>query len=86
MNNIVICGRLTKDIELKEKNDNKYCHFSIADNQSKDECIFWDCTAFGILAENLSKFRKKGDHITFFGKMTKKDDKSSLIADKIYFN
>lgn len=67
MNNIVVNGRLTKDPECKEGKGTKYCSFSIADNINKDDVIFWNCLIYGKSAENLAKYKKKGDTITISG-------------------
>lgn len=89
MNNITVCGRLTKDIELKGK-DSSVGSFSIADNYNKEECIFWNCTVFGKLAETVSKYKKKGDSITVVGTVREEEFKdkkyTKLYVNNIYFN
>lgn len=89
MNNIVVAGRLTKDIEVKG-NDTKVTNFSIADNYAKDEVLFWNCVCFGGLAETLKKYKKKGDSITVTGTVkeeTYNDKKyNKVYVNNIYFN
>lgn len=72
MNVVIIKGRLTKDIELKEfDKDGKttYCaNFSIAIQRDKNKgCDFIPCLAWGKTAENLKKYCVKGQEISCMG-------------------
>ena len=73
MHNIVcLIGRLTKDPELKTTQSGKsVCSFSLAvDGVKKDETNFIDCVAWNKTAENLAKFKKKGEQIAITGRLT----------------
>lgn len=89
MNNIMVCGRLTKDVEIKG-GDNKVANFSIADNVNVDSTIFWNCVCFGKTAENLTKYKKKGDSITVVGNIKEEEYKdkkyTKIYINNIYFN
>ena len=72
MHNIVcLIGRLTKDPELKTTQSGKsVCSFSLAvDGVKKDETHFIDCVAWNKTAENLAKFKKKGEQIAVTGQL-----------------
>jgi len=72
MTTIITIGRITKDFELRksEKSDCVYVNFSIAVKEgrgSKQKTVFYECTAFGLVAELLVKAKaKKGSliHVT----------------------
>lgn len=91
MNNITIVGRLTCDPELKtDRSGKERCHFTVADNISKDEANFFDCIANGQTGENICRYFRKGNFIAVVGKMrilpykTKHDD--SAKAMRVYVN
>ena len=73
MNSVQIMGRITKDLELRiVRNDLAVLSFSIAYNErrnDRDEVNFFDITAFGRQAENISKFFKKGQRILLQGRL-----------------
>lgn len=72
MNNVVLVGRLTKDLELKGE-ENKYVRFTLAINRTfknkegEYEADFIPCVAFGTSAENLVQHCHKGDRIGIKG-------------------
>jgi single-strand DNA-binding protein len=72
-------GRIGQDLELKEtKNGQKQVMFSLAvnedytDKNGKEQklCNWVPCVAYGAQAENLSKYKKKGDLILVEGAIT----------------
>lgn len=100
MNNVVLIGRLTKDLEIKEVGENgKVLNFSVAVQRpykNKDdeyETDFINCVAWNGIAENMSEYVKKGDLIAVKGSLItstyEKDDvkhyKTEVRADKISF-
>lgn len=63
-NNLILIGRITKDIELRYTPSNKaVAEISLAVNNGKDDTTFIRLTAFDKLAELVSKYCKKGDLI-----------------------
>lgn len=77
INNVVLVGRLTKDIELKKTQSNlSVCNFTIAINNGKDEqgnerkADFIPCQAWRNSADLLGRYVKKGDKIAIEGKVT----------------
>lgn len=66
MNKCIFIGRLTRDPELKytANSQTAVCEFNIAIDRGKDKgADFPRFKAFGKEAENLEKFKKKGDLI-----------------------
>lgn len=88
MNSVILSGRLSQKPELRTTQSLKHiCQFSIAvENNKIDEngkrCVdFIECTCFDKIAENLVKYKSKGDFIEVFGhirnnKYTNKDGKN----------
>lgn len=63
-NQLIMIGRITKDIQLKYTPSNKaIVEFTLAVNNSKDDTTFIKLTAFGKTAELISKYCAKGDLI-----------------------
>lgn len=74
VNNVVLVGRLTADIELKKYTrstgeEASVCSFTVAvDRVGKDAgADFINCSAFGKTAEFVSKYFHKGDWIAVQG-------------------
>jgi single-strand DNA-binding protein len=66
MNKVILMGRITKDLELKQSGSTQFLNFSIAVEREfakqgeKREVDFLNCTAFGKVAEFISKYFAKG--------------------------
>ncbi len=68
MNNITVCGNITRDPELRYTTTGKpVTSFGVADNRTKDRTIFFDCSAFDDIAERIVKYFKKGRPIFVSG-------------------
>ena len=98
MNLVVLRGNLTRDPELKSTSGGtQVCKFGLAVNEGygeKKKAHFFDLTAFGKVAENLAKFKKKGeevlisgrlDHQTWEAKDGSKRSKIEVIAFSVEF-
>ena len=101
MNNILcLIGRITKDIEIrKNANDTSVAIITIAVSRSfkNSEGVydtdFFNVTAWGYIAENVSEYCKKGDLIAVKGRLQnanyekdgKKYYRNEIIAEKISF-
>ena len=97
MNIVVLIGRLTKGIELKKsQNDKYYTRFTLAvpRQTAKDETDFINCVAFGKVAELMEKYLHKGDKIGIEGKIqvakytTKEGEKRTqfdVFVDNVQF-
>jgi single-strand DNA-binding protein len=81
MNKVIEIGRLTKDPELKYTQAGKaFCMFSIAvdDSWGQDKkTYFFDCVAWGKLAETIANNLKKGRKVGIEGKLTQRQYESN---------
>lgn len=97
MTKAFIIGRITKDLELKETNNQKsVVSFTLAcDNGYGDnkQTAFIECVAWNQMAENLCVYQKKGSLIGLSGNIRtrsyEKDGKkvyiTEVVADKIEY-
>ncbi len=68
INNVIISGRLTKDIELKMTQSNKkVTMFTLAVQRTKEVADFITCQAWEKTAEILYQYVKKGDLLNIQG-------------------
>jgi single-strand DNA-binding protein len=78
-NKVILCGNLTRDIELSylPSNQTACANFGLAinrnwtgaDGQKKEEVTFVDCVNFGKGAEVLAKYVKKGSPLMVEGRL-----------------
>ena len=92
LNQTVIVGRITKDIEIKElENGKKVVNLTIAVPRSyKNEEGIYDtdfipCTLWNTIATSVSEYCKKGDLVGIKGRLENKEDGLVLIAEKVTF-
>lgn len=101
INNVVLIGRLTRDIELKQTTTNKSAvNFTLAVNrnykneQGEQQADFINCIAYGKQAENMARFLNKGSLIGIEGRIAtrnykNKDGKTTyateVITDRVNF-
>lgn len=77
MNKAILVGRLTRDPELKmtENTKREVCQFTIAVNRpytnddGERKADFINCVVWDKLAENLSKYQKKGNQVAVEGRI-----------------
>lgn len=76
MNKVILIGRLTKNVELKYTQQNlAVAQFTIAvnrpynPNKQQQEVDFISCIAWRKLAENLSKYCRRGSQIAIEGRI-----------------
>ena len=75
MNKIMITGRITKDLELKELNGGaKLCKFSVAvdrrfKNEGQPTVDFFNCVAWSKTAEVICQYMAKGSKIGVSGRL-----------------
>lgn len=96
MNKLVLSGRLTKDVEIKQANNTSIAKFTIAvrKRMSKDNASdFFNIVAFGNNADFVAKYFSKGQQISVCGRLQnnnyehdgKKVYTNEIIAEEIYF-
>ena len=74
MNMIAICGRLTRDPEVRQANASTVARYSVAvDRKFKREgdpdADFFNCVAFGKSAEFADKYFRQGTKVIVIGRM-----------------
>lgn len=89
MNNVVLIGRLSKDVELRTTTSGKsVATFTLAVNRNyknaegKYDADFFTCVAFERSAETISKFVSKGDKFGVIGKLTTRNYEKN--GSKVY--
>jgi len=95
INNVVLVGRLVRDIDLKYTNSGRAAtNFTLAVNrdfkneQGVNEADFISCAAFGKQAENMARFLGKGSLIGVEGRISTrsyqaKDGKTVYVTEVI---
>lgn len=75
LNKIVIVGRMTKDAQIYEKEDNKIATFCVATERNYKDDIneistdYLLCKAFGKTATNIEKYSSQGTLVGITGQM-----------------
>lgn len=70
MNECIISGNITKDIELRYTNSQKaFALFTVACRRDNGETDFINCSAWDKTAENLNKYCGKGSKILVNGRL-----------------
>lgn len=76
INTATLCGRLTRDPELKHAGELPILKFSLAVNRSvkkdgqwTDEASFFDCEMIGKRAESVSRYMEKGKQVGIVGEL-----------------
>ncbi|SKU96772.1 Single-stranded DNA-binding protein ssbB [Mycobacteroides abscessus subsp. abscessus] len=73
LNKIVIVGRMTKDAQIYEKEDNKIATFCVAternykDDNNEISTDYLLCKAFGKTATNIEKYTSQGTLVGITG-------------------
>ena len=68
MNNVILMGRLTRDVELNySKNGKSFTRFAIAVNRIGEGADFINCVAWEKTAETIAEYFKKGQKILVQG-------------------
>lgn len=93
MNKIILLGRIGQDLELKNVSETQFLKINLAVNDGYGEnkkTNWFNCTAFGKIAENISKYVTKGQQILVEGKlnagMYEKDGQKIFTTDIIINN
>ena len=100
LNRIMLIGRLTRDPELRQiQSGTSLCRFSIANNriysqngERKEEVSFFNCTAWGRLAEIVHQYCRKGKQVGVEGRLRhyswqdndgKKNSSVEVVAEQL---
>lgn len=69
MSRIIVFGRICNDLVLARTTNGKSAlRFTLAEKAGKDETNFFDCQAYGVMADNICKYASKGDLLYVDGK------------------
>lgn len=100
LNQVILVGRITKDVEVREsENGKKRAYVTVAvprsykNEEGKYDTDFIECILWNDVAENTSKYCKKGDIIGVKGRLQTdnyekegtKIYKLSVVAEKVTF-
>ena len=95
MNNVTLIGRLAKAPELGyTQTQTAVCRFTLAVDRNGEGADFINCKCFKAQAENLNKWKKKGDMLAIQGRIntgdyTNKEGKkvyyTEVVADRVEF-
>lgn len=76
LNKVILVGRLTRDPEIKQAGTTSLASFSLAvgrsyvsNGEKKEETDFFDCEAWGKLAEVFKKYTGKGKQVLISGRL-----------------
>ncbi|MCZ8343341.1 MAG: single-stranded DNA-binding protein [Leptospira sp.] len=76
LNRILLIGRMTRDPEFKSVNGSSVVNFSVANNRTymsggdkKEETHYFDCVAWGKLADILKQYAGKGKQVAIEGRL-----------------
>ncbi|MCW7493087.1 single-stranded DNA-binding protein [Leptospira sp. 2 VSF19] len=76
LNKVLLIGRMTRDPEFKSVNGSSVVNFSIANNrvyvtngEKKEETHYFDCVAWGRLADILKQYAGKGKQVAIEGRL-----------------
>ena len=92
LNQVVMVGRVTKDVELKtNKQDKEYANITLAipkSHKNEDgeyDTDFVPVTLWNAVAKNTAEYVKKGDLIGIKGTVTGTDNKIYITAERVTF-
>ena len=89
LNNVVLVGRLTKDVEIKKTSGGlSISTITLAVDTGEENASFFDCVVMGDKADNLSKYCKKGHLIGVTGylrqrKYQRKDGSNNSVIEVV---
>lgn len=100
LNQIILVGRLTRNIEVhKTENGGKVATLSLAiprsfkNAEGNYDTDFVDCTVFDVVAENTSEYCRKGDIVGVKGRIQTREEEvdgnkqytKQIVAEKVTF-
>ena len=87
MTNVVLTGRLTGDVEIKQAGKTVVANVTVASNKDKENTDFIPVTLWGEVAKNVEKYVKKGMRLTVIGELaTNSYEKDGAKITKLFVN
>lgn len=99
LNKVILVGRLTRDPDYRIINQNPVVNFSIANNRTyvtggdkREETHFFECEAWGKLADIIKQYAKKGQQVAIDGRLRqstwetpegKKNSKIRIVVENL---
>lgn len=81
INNVVLSGRLTKNVEVRmSQNNKKYCQFTLAVDKyvnGEQQADFINCVAWEKTADILSLYTNKGSKVNVVGRIQTRNYQNS---------
>lgn len=86
-NSVVLKGRLTGDVEVKQAGKTVVANVSLAVNKDKENVDFIPVTLWGDVAKNVEKYVTKGMRIIVIGELsTNTYEKDGAKITKVFVN
>lgn len=86
-NSVILTGRLTGDVEVKQAGKTVVANVSLAVNKDKENVDFIPVTLWGDVAKNVAKYVEKGMRITIAGELaTNTYEKDGAKITKVFVN
>lgn len=86
-NSVILTGRLTGDVEVKQAGKTVVANVSLAVNKDKENVDFIPVTLWGDVAKNVAKYVKKGMRLTVIGELTTNSyEKDGAKITKLFVN
>lgn len=92
MNQIVLVGRITSDLQINETENERKCALitlAVTRNYKNEngiyEADFIPCVLWNTIAVNTCEYCKKGDVVGVKGRIQNIEDKIEIIAEKVTF-
>ena len=92
LNQVILVGRLTTNLELKEEGEKKLATLTLAiprnfkNADGEYDTDFITCVLWNAVAENTAEYCKKGDIVGIKGKIQSSEDgKIQIIAERVTF-
>lgn len=88
MNKVILCGRLTREAEIRytQSDNKKVADITLAIRRDKENTDFINCTGFGKTAEIIEKYTSKGKELLVCGELRTNsyEDKNGIKRTKTY--
>ena len=90
LNQVVLVGRISNDITIKEENDKKYSIINLAvprpfkNQEGEYETDFIPVILYDMLSQNTMDYCKKGDLVGIKGRL-QNNNNLILVAEKVSF-
>lgn len=91
LNQVVLIGRLTQDLEIEEKEERKVTCMKLAVQRNYKntdgvyETDFIPVFLYNNIAENTLKYIGKGDLVGIKGRLSSEDNKVYVVGEKVTF-